>query len=622
MKKRMLTALLTCCLALSLAVPALGAQAAVSEDEAAQAVTTLGIMAGDASGDLDLSGQVTRAEFVTMAVKASPGGGQIGQAATSPYPDVPRSHWASGYVEAAVARGLVSGYSDGTFRPDRPIGLAEGVSLVLSLLGYGPEDFSGAYPTGQLALYHSLKLDRGVTARSAADPLTRRDAMYLFYNLLSAATPEGAPYIESLGHSLDASGRVDLLELVNGEMEGPAVAQGDWQSALPFDPALGTVYRDGSRVSPAAVQDYDVLYWNASVSTVWAYSRKASGAIQALEPDQSAPTSVTVAGRAYSIETSQAAYALSDLGDYGLGDTVTLLLGRSGGVAAVADVSAAGAGERVGMVIQVSEQQYPDGAGGSYTAQTVTLLATDGQTYQYQTRGGYRVGSVVRAGSFGQDGQITLRGLSSSSLTGRVSDNGEKLGDYRFAPGATILDVADGQGAVYFPERLAGVSLSSGDVRYYSLNSQGEIDQMILEEVTGDMYQYGILTRREEMGEGLDRIYSYEYDVAGTDYALPASTTGFRADIGPIQLTGDPADPERIYSLTAAGQGTISGRQFLTDQRRYTLSDQVLVYERRGGQYLLSTLARAQEGDFTLTAWYDKPEAQGGRVRVIVAREN
>ena len=622
MKKRMLTALLTCCLALSLAVPALGAQAAVSEDEAAQAVTTLGIMAGDASGDLDLSGQVTRAEFVTMAVKASPGGGQIGQAATSPYPDVPRSHWASGYVEAAVARGLVSGYSDGTFRPDRPIGLAEGVSLVLSLLGYGPEDFSGAYPTGQLALYHSLKLDRGVTARSAADPLTRRDAMYLFYNLLSAPTAEGPPISRALGHTLDAAGRVDLLELVNGEMEGPAVAQGDWQSALPFDPALGTVYRDGSRVSPAAVQDYDVLYWNASVSTVWAYSRKASGAIQALEPDQSAPTSVTVAGRAYSIETSQAAYALSDLGDYGLGDTVTLLLGRSGGVAAVADVSAAGAGERVGMVIQVSEQQYPDGAGGSYTAQTVTLLATDGQTYQYQTRGGYRVGSVVRAGSFGQDGQITLRGLSSSSLTGRVSDNGEKLGDYRFAPGATILDVADGQGAVYFPERLAGVSLSSGDVRYYSLNSQGEIDQMILEEVTGDMYQYGILTRREEMGEGLDRIYSYEYDVAGTDYALPASTTGFRADIGPIQLTGDPADPERIYSLTAAGQGTISGRQFLTDQRRYTLSDQVLVYERRGGQYFLSTLARAQEGDFTLTAWYDKPEAQGGRIRVIVAREN
>ena len=620
MKKRMLTALLTCCLALSLAVPALGAQTAVSEDEAAQAVTALGILTGDEGGALNLSGPVTRAEFVTMAVKASPGGEQIGQAATSPYPDVPRDHWASGYVEAAVSLGLVSGYSDGTFRPDQPMGWAEGVSLVLALLGYGPEDFSGAYPTGQLALAHSLGLDQGVSARSAADVLTRRDAMYLFYNLLSAPDADGTPYIQRLGHTLDASGKVDLLELTSGALEGPLVAQGDWQSALPFSPAA--VRRDGAQIPASAVQDYDVLYWNPASEEIWVYTDRASGTIQALEPSASHPTSVTVAGRAYEIETSAAALALSDLGQYRLGDPVTLLLGRSGGVAAVADVSAAGAAERVGMVISVSEEQYPDGAGGSYTAQTVTMLATDGLTYQYQTRGGYRVGSVVRAGAFGQDGQITLRGLSSQSLSGKVSDDGAELGDYTFAPDASILDVADGQGAVYRPERLAGVALSSGAVRYYSLNSQGEIDQMILENVTGDMYQYGVLTRREEMGEGLNRIYSYEYDIAGTDYALPASTTGFRAATGPIQLTGDPADPERMYSLTSAGEGTISGRQFLTDQRRYTLSDQVLVYERRGGQYLLSTLARAQEGDFTLTAWYDKPEAQGGRIRVIVAREN
>ena len=619
MKKRMLTALLTCCLALSLAVPALGAQAAVSEDEAAQAVTALGIMTGDASGDLDLSGQVTRAEFVTMAVKASPSGGQIGQAATSPYPDVPRDHWASGYVEAAVSLGLVSGYSDGTFRPDQPMGWAEGVSLVLALLGYGPEDFSGAYPTGQLALAHSLGLDQGVSARSAADVLTRRDAMYLFYNLLSAPDADGTPYIQRLGHSLDASGKVDLLELASGALEGPITARGDWQSALSFSPAA--IRRDGVQIPASAVQDYDVLYWNPASREVWVYTDRATGTIQALEPSASRPTSVTVAGRAYEIETSAAALALSDLGQYRLGDPVTLLLGRSGGVAAVADVSAAGAAERGGMVISVSEEQYPDGAGGSYTAQTVTMLATDGLTYQYQTRGGYRVGSVVRAGAFGQDGQITLRGLSSQSLSGKVSDDGAELGDYTFAPDASILDVADGQGAVYRPERLAGVALSSGAVRYYSLNSQGEIDQMILENVTGDMYQYGVLTRREEMGEGLNRIFSYEYDIAGTSYALPASTTSFRVSAGPMQLTGDPADPERMYSLTSAGEGTVSGRQFLTDQRRYTLSDQVLVYERRDGQYLLSSLARTQEGDFTLTAWYDRPEAQGGRVRVIVAQE-
>ena len=104
MKKRILTALLAACLSCSLAAPALAASAApVPVAEATQVVQALGIMAGDQNGNMNLSNRVTRAEFVTMAVKATPGGDQVGQAATSPYPDVPWNHWASGYVEAAAA---------------------------------------------------------------------------------------------------------------------------------------------------------------------------------------------------------------------------------------------------------------------------------------------------------------------------------------------------------------------------------------------------------------------------------------------------------------------------------------------------------------------------------------
>ena len=160
-------------------------------------------------------------------------------------------------------------------------------------------------------MFRSLKLDRGVAAVNAADPLSRQDAVYLFYNLLSARTKEGAPYIQALGHSLDASGKPDLVSLVNGEMEGPVVAQGGWRTTLPFTPSR--VYRNGSLVSASAVQNYDVLYWNASMSTLWAYAKKATGPIQAIEPSGAAPTSVTVAGRSYPIESSAAAYALSDL---------------------------------------------------------------------------------------------------------------------------------------------------------------------------------------------------------------------------------------------------------------------------------------------------------------------
>ena len=617
MKQRIFVLLLALGLSVSLALPVLAAPASVPQEEAAQALSALGILSGDEQGNLNLSSRVTRAEFVTMLVRATPGGSQIGQAATSPYPDVPRSHWASGFVEAAVSQGLVSGYSDGTFRPNQEITLAEGAAMALPLLGYGPEDFSGAYPTGQLALYHSLRLDRGVTAAATA-PLTRQDAMYLFYNLLSAPTKEGPAYITTLGYSLNSAGQVDLLALVNGEMEGPVVAQSGWQSALPFTPSK--VIRGGASVSLSDVQDYDLVYWNASMGTVWAYTQKITGPIQALEPSASNPTSVTVAGRSYSIETSGASYALSDLGPYSLGDHVTLLLGRTGGVAAVADVSAS-AGERVGLVLSVENTSYPDGNGGTYTAQTVTMLATDGQTYQYQCRGAYKAGSVVRA-SVNQNNQVSLRGLTSDSLTGKVSADGTKLGKYTFAEDVEILDVSGECGVTLYPARLAGVNLTGAMVRYYSLNSLGQIDRLILEEVTGDMYQYGVLTYLEEQGEGLHKYYTYYYDVGGSAYVIPNSTTRFRVSTGPIQVLGEAENPDRMYSLTATQPGQIVGNQFAAGNRKYTLADQVVVYELRNGQYFLSSLSRAQNGDFTLTAWYDKEDSQGGRVRVIVARES
>ena len=608
--KRFFSALLAACLTLALLLPATAAGAAPSLEDAVQAVTALGIATGE-----NLSQKVTRAEFTAMAVKATPGGGGVGQAAASPYPDVPRSHWASGYVEAAVSRGLVTAYSDGTFRPDGEMKLAEGAEMVLALLGYSRSDFSGAYPTGQLSMYRSLKLDRGVSASGAAAPLTRQDAVYLFYNLLSARTKEGAPYIQQLGHSLDASGRPDLVSLINGEMEGPVVAQRGWQSQLPFTP--GKVYRNGSLVAASAVQDYDVIYWNSSMGTVWAYAKKATGAIQAIAPDRASPTSVTVAGRTYEIESSAAAYALSDLGEYHLGNTVTLLLGRSGGVAAVADASAS-AGERVGVVLETSNTTYPDGDGGTYTAQTVTLLATDGQTYQYQAKGGHREGGVVRA-VVGQGGEVALRGLTSATLTGKVSADGAKLGKYAFAQNVEILDVGDKRGAVLYPKRLAGLNLDSGKVRWYALNTQGEIETLILNNVTGDVYSYGIITHFEEQGEGLSRYCSYQYDVGGVSYSFSGGTK-FLATGGPVQIVGDPASPERLYPLTAAKDGQLTGNQYAAGSQRFTLSDSVVVYELRGGRYYLSSLARAEEAGKNLTAWYDKAGSEGGRIRIIVVK--
>ena len=321
-----------------LVLPA-GARSATvpAQQEVTQVVNALGIMVGDSQGNMQLDRTVTRAEFITMAVKASPNGDQVGEASTSPYPDVPYTHWAAGFVEAGVAAGLITGYSDGTFRPSNQITLAEGVTIILQLLGYSNEDFSGAYPTPQMALYHSLKLDRGLKAQNSSDVLTRYDAMYLFYNMLSTNTKSGTPYINSLGHSLNAAGEVDLVALINGVMDGPLVATGNWQSSIPFSLSGVTVTRDGEASSLSKVQEYDVVYWCQSMRTLWVYSDKVVGTIQAITPNTAAPTAVTIGGHSYELDSAAAVYALSDLGTYDLGDTVSLLLGRQGKVAAVTD---------------------------------------------------------------------------------------------------------------------------------------------------------------------------------------------------------------------------------------------------------------------------------------------
>ena len=591
-----------------------------AQQEVTQVINALGIMVGDDQGNMQLDRTVTRAEFITMAVKASPNGDQVGESSTSPYPDVPYTHWAAGFVEAGVAAGLITGYSDGTFRPSNQITLAEGVTIVLQLLGYGSEDFSGAYPTPQMALYHSLKLDRGLNAQSSSTVLSRHDAMYLFYNLLSTNDKSGTPYINSLGYSLNAAGEVDLVALINAVMDGPMIASGDWQSNIPFSLSGATVTRDGSPSSASQIQENDVIYWCQSMRTLWVYSDKVVGTIQDITPNTAAPTAVTIGGHSYELDSASAVYALSDLGSYDIGDTVSLLLGRQGKVAA-ATAPIETTSERCGVVTKVTRESYSDGYHSSYTADTITLLATDGQSYQYEcTSYTYDVGDLVGV-NIAADGTVSLKRLSPTRLSGKVNSKGTKIGSTPLADGVEILDVYEGSGTRIFPSRLAGITLNKDMVLYYTLNGSGEIDRLILEDVTGDNYHYGILTDMVEIPTGtLTTYYTYVYDVGGTTYTLANSTTGFPVSTGGIMLKGDLNNPDKMYRLTKLEADRISGNLLIAGNRSYTMADDVVIYEYRNGSYYLSSAQRVTEKGLSLTGWYGKAESSGGRIRIVVAR--
>lgn len=617
MKKRVLSALLAAALTLSLACPAL---AVTSRDDAAQALAALDIMTGDENGDLNLSAPVTRAEFVKMLMAASPI--SVGDVTyVSPYPDVPASHWAAPYVEAAVTAGYVTGYLDGTFRPANTITLAEGVVMALRLLGYSNEDFSGSFPAGQMSMYKTLDLDEGI-AIGQNDTMKRQDAMYLFYNLLTAPTKTtGQPYLSSvLGYGLTPEGEVDTLALLNGTMDGPVVVgESGWRDKIPFDLSTARVTRNGAASTAEALSDHDVVYFSKNMRALWVYTNRVTGPIQAITP-ASAPTSVTVAGKSYAIETSSAAFALSDLGSFEVGDPVTLLLGRDGKVAAAVAPGTAADTSFCGVVISNVPQQYTDKYGNDYTAASVTVLATDGNTYTCSTdRTSVRTGTLVQVTTTA--GGAEVKNLSTASLSGRVSSDGARLGGRDFAADVEILDVYGDHGVRVYPQRLAGMELTDGMVRYYLLDGSGDISRLILNDATGDMHTYGVITSVSEVNVpgSMTTAGTYVYDVAGAVHTLTGSTV-YNVENGPFLLKTDGGEIDRFANLTEVRLTSVEGTTAYAGNRQYAIWDDALVYEVRDNEYYPTSLALVSGGDYALTGWYDKDQTDGGRIRVILAK--
>ena len=626
MKQRLLSGLLCAVLVLGL-LPGLApaAQAAApAEEDAAQVLAALDIMVGDASGSLNLDASVTRAEFTKMAVAASTSRDAVGDTvAVKPYPDVPQTHWAAPYIKAAVDLGLVQGDLHGNFNPGRTITLAEGVTIVLRLLGYEDADFTGVWPSGQMAQYRALDLDEGVTAGQDS-AMKRRDALYLFYNLMITKNKEGTYYLNVLEPTLNlvnTAGELDRVALINSAMEGPVVASSGWQSQVGFNTASATVYRNGGESTLSAVQNQDVVYWSESMHTIWAYSDKVTGIYESAAPSASNPTSVTVAGKTYEIETTEAAYQLSDLGGYQVGDSVTLLLGRNGGVAAVGEASLA-QDLVYGLVLSVENTTYEDSDGNSYNTRTATIFGTDGNTYRYPVESrSLEAGTLVRVTN-SEDG-VEIRGLSSTKLTGRVSSDGKTLGRYTLASDVQIIDTYETCTPIQvYPSRLAGANLTGSTIRFYALNAQGEISHMILEDATGDLHQYGIITGVSEVSAGLVTNSAYTYDVGGVKQVFTSDTTIYNLKSDPCQVKMESdTTVERLYNLTEVEVDSVNGNTIVDAQNHsYTLSDSVAVYVYESGEYQLTSLDRVSGGDYRLTAWYDKPESEGGRIRVILAR--
>lgn len=587
-----------------------------------QCIQALGIMNGDKSGNLNLSAYVTRAQFATMMIAASEYKNTVSQtASSSPFKDVKYSYWGASYIQQAVTAGWLSGYSDGTFRPGSTLKLEEAAAAVLKMLGYSSSDFSGTYPDAQLTKYVSLGLNQNIT-KSKGEWMTRQDCMYLLYNLMKAKAKSGDYYAVSLGYSLNSSGELDYSAIMLSGMEGPFIVESTgWSANLPFSGNTFTVYLNGNPSAAASVSMYDVYYYNSHTRTVWVYRNQISGSYTAASPSTAAPSTVTVGGKSYSLSSSDAAYALSSMGTYKIGDTVTLLLGMDGRVVDVLSPDALDI-VKYGVVTATGTQTYSDLYGNSYSADTVTVACTDGSvsTYEYGNSG-FSIGSLVCVTLAG--GKLTIANPGTTSISGTVNSAATQFGSYAFADDIQIMDItANGTYLITYPSRLAGLTLLSGQVRYYVLNSSQKISRLILNDVTGDGYKYGILTKVSSnfSSTSLDMTGSYSYVIGGTAGSYTSTNLLFGVTTGPALFEFSGSSLVKLRNLTEVNLTSLDSACAVGDGVKYALGSGASIYLYSGGSYALRSVSAVSDtGSYSLYGYYDKAPSSGGCIRVIIA---
>ena len=481
MKKRILAFLLAVSIAVSVLV--LPVSAASINNTALQTAITLGAVP---TGQ-ELGANVTRGAFAKMLVSFSTYRESVDAQGTvgTLYRDVPgTSQWAP-YIRIAVQQGWMNGYTDGSFRPDNTVTLEEACAAVLKLLSYKTTDLTGSFPQAQLNKAQQIGLRDQLTC-TQGQAMTYEQCTLLLYNALRANTASGSAYGSSLGFTV-SNGQVDTSSVLLKSRKGPFVAEEGTQ--LPFTPV--SVYRNDKTSASAELNKYDVYYYSESLQTVWIYTRRAAGRITAVSPSASAPTALTVAGSTYSLGSSAVASKISSLNGGGVGEVVTLLLGMDNEVADV--ITGEEADSVFYGVVQTANRSLVEDNGAD-VLQKISVMCTDGiiRTVNIDKSLNYPTGWLVEISVTPEGEQVTA--IESKSVSGTINETATALGDYALADDVQILETtSEGLAGTVRPSRIAGTKLNALTVRYYTLNEQGQIDRLILNDVTGDLWKYGVL---------------------------------------------------------------------------------------------------------------------------------
>jgi len=154
-------------------------------EEAIDTLVALGVISGYEDGTFRPNQVVTRAEMAKLIVEIL-GYGDLVSGAKSNFADT-QGHWADPWIAIASGRGLVLGDGDGNFRPNDPVSYDEAITMIIRALGYTDDcnELKGmTWPTNFKVKASELDLLDGL--KSLAGGADRGGIAQLLFNALEA----------------------------------------------------------------------------------------------------------------------------------------------------------------------------------------------------------------------------------------------------------------------------------------------------------------------------------------------------------------------------------------------------------------------------------------------------
>ena len=410
-------------------------------------------------------------------------------------------------------------------------------------------------------------------------------------------------------------------------------------------PSEYKIVKNGAVIDPSGLKKYDVVTLDAANRQALVSDTRVSGRYSEGGPTVSYPQEVKVYGNSFRISDSAAAF----FKDMKLKDYITLLFDADGNVAAAYPRSTVSA-DMQGIVTAIDESKATVTLTNGITLRNMDIDKLDKPTAL--------MGRLVSVSTNGDKAVLTRRTLSGKT-SGEWSLSDGKLGSKPVSSRVNVYEEVL-SGAPLSRIALSDISLAkvpSSDIRYTVTDSAGTITTVILGDVTGDSWLYG-------MGYGITKSPSFDDetivgDKAWRDYteeekknykeahatrtvllkhwdpSNPAKTDmPFMVSILPSGLSGGPIAVPKGYStdesivntsldikklklIDTVDRTAFDGASGVrTKDGYYALADQLGIYDTENRDFI-ATLQSAKS-NYTKFALYANDTAEaGGKIRII-----